>query len=321
MEEPKHSHRLRLLLLGAGIPTIVSVIALVLIWRALPDLPNPVAIHWGRNGAPDGFGSAVTYLVMVGLVGWLLPLIMAAPWKGAPYGATSKFMVMSAVWLSIFISFIAVGSVLLQRGLGAAQDAPGIGFLILWAVPVATVGALAPYFLLPEAPVASSGTPVEPLPLLDGQTAAWTSIAKMSRWFVGSLTLVIVVMAVGALFAAPRYLLGTAALLTLLLLGLSVFKVSVGQQGLLVRGYLGFPKVRAPLDQIAQVDLVQVAPLQDWGGWGLRFRPGGHGIITRAGSAIQVVLKEGKVVVVTADDSAVGAATLAALVDRIPAEN
>lgn len=321
MEELEHAPRLRALLLGVGIPSIVSVIALALIWQSLPELPDPVAIHWGPNGVPDGFGPPFTYLIMVGLAGWLLPLLMTAPWRGSRHGSTSKFMVMTAVWLSLFISVIAVGSVLQQRGLTNAQDAPGVGYLILLAVLVGSAGALVPFLLLPKTPAPVAGTPIAPLPLLDGQTVAWTSVATMSRWFTVPMTLAVVIMAVGALFTAPRYLLGTAAILALLLLGFSVFKVSVGQQGILVRGYLGFPKIRVPLDQVAQVDLVEVVPMQEWGGWGWRFRPGGQGIITRAGAAIQVLRTDGKVVVVTAEDSAVGGATLAALADRVSKQN
>lgn len=319
MEKLESPPRLRLLLLGVGIPTLVSVIALALIWQSLPQLPNPVAIHWGPSGTPDGFGPPATYLIMVGLGAWLLPLLMTAPWKRTSYGATSKFMVMTAVWLSLFIAVIAVGAVFQQRGLVSAEDAPGVGYLILVALLVGAVGALVPFFLLPKAPAATPGTPIEPLPLLDGQTVAWTSVATMSRWFIVSMTLVVVIMGVAALFAAPRYLLGTAVILALFLLGFSVFKVSIGQQGILVRGYLGLPKIRVPLDQIAQVDLVEVAPMQE-GGWGWRSRPGGQWIITRAGQAIQVLRLDGKVVVVTAEDSAVGGATLAALVDRVSNE-
>ena len=320
MEERRQAPYLRTLLLGVGIPSVVSVIALALIWSSLPELPSPVAIHWGPSGVPDGFGPPVTYLIMVGLIGWVLPLLMTAPWKTSSHAATSKFMVMTAVWLSIFIAVIAVGAVFQQRGLSTAKDAPGVGYLILLAAAAGAVGALIPYLLLPETPAPLPGETIAPLPLLEGQTVVWTSVAVMSRWFTVSLTAVIVLMAGGALFAAPHYLLGTAAVLGLLLLGFSVFKVSVGRQGILIRGYLGFPKIRVPLDQIVQVTLVEVAPMQEWGGWGWRLRPGGQGIITRAGSAIQVLRRDGKIVVVTAEDSTVGCATLAALVERVRSE-
>lgn len=308
--------RTRALVLGIGMPSLVGVVALVLVWQMLPQVPNPVAVHWGLNGAPDGFGSPYTYMVLIALLGWALPVVMAVPWSHTPNAQPSRFMVAVAVWLSIFISFISVGSVMVQRGLASADGAPGVGPIILLALPTAIVGALVPYFLLPKPVWAETGKKVEPLSLAPGQTVAWTSQAKMGRWFLILMSGLAVALAVGALFAAPWYLLGTSAFLGLMLVGFSVFRVSVGQRGLIVRGYLGFPSMRAPLDRIVGVELVQVSPMQEWGGWGWRFRPGGEAIVTRSGPAIQATLTGGGVMVVTAEDAAVGAATLAALVDR-----
>ncbi len=297
-------------------PSVVALTALVLVWRMLPEVPNPIAIHWGVSGAPDGFGSPSTYLVMIGLLGWALPVVMAVPWSRASHAQPPRFMVATAVWLSVFVSFIAVASVMAQRGLADAADAPNVGPIILLAVPVSLAFALIPFLLLPKPRWDSGAEQVEPLPLLPGQTVAWTSQARMGKWFLVMTSVMAAALAVGAFFAAPWILLGTAAFLALMLFAFSVFKVSVGQRGLVVRGYLGFPSIHVALERISGVELVQVSPLQEWGGWGWRFRPHGEAVVTRSGAAIQATLVGGNVVVVTAEDSALGAATLAALVDR-----
>ncbi len=308
--------RLPTLLLGIGAPTLVAAAALVIVLASVPLLPNPVAIHWGVNGKPDGYGSPLIYVLIIILLAWVLPMIMVFPLLRTPSTSNVRFMVVSAVWLSVFISVISAASVLSQRGIANWKDAPGVGSTLLYALLIACVIALASYLLFPKVSLTEIGMPATPLPLNGTQVVAWSSTAAMSPVFTVSLGVAILVTGVAGLFFAPHYLLAVTALMIVLALMMTVFKVSVGRQGLVVRGLLGWPGITVPLDQIARVDLVDVAPLQEWGGWGWRYRPGGVGVIMRSGSAIQVVKTDGRTVVVTAEDSRSGAGALAAMVGR-----
>ena len=70
------------------------------------------------------------------------------------------------------------------------------------------------------------------------------------------------------------------------------------------------PSRRASITAVAVVD---VAPMAEYGGWGLRFIPGSTGVLMRGGEGIQVTLTSGRTFVVTVDDAATGAGLLKAV--------
>ncbi len=308
-------------LVGLGVPTLTGAVSIWLVTSALPLLPDPVAIHWGLSG-PDGFASPSSYLWMIAVFVWLLPLLMVASvfpgLRRGKYTSMAKFMTAMAVWLSVFLGVALVGSLLPQRALVDAANAPGVGLVILAAFGVSVLTAGLSYLVLP--PPTGSGDPkgssVAPLPLADGEVVAWSSRATQPIWMTAILVLVIAFLVVASFFVFPWYFIGLAALLSLLLAAFASFRVSVGAQGLVVSGALGRPRKRVPLQQIVEASLVQVDGFQEWGGWGWRIRPGAIGVITRNGPAIQVRRRSGEDFVVTAEDSAEGVAVLSALIAR-----
>lgn len=314
---------------GIVVPTVISVVAFVLVQSWIPDLPNPVAIHWGGSGGPNGFGSPTTYLAMIVLAGWILPLVMSVPAipfaSRGRYSPVTRFMVATSVWLSLFMGILAVGSVSLQRGLTDAADAPGVGMVLLAGLGISTAAGVITYVILPKPDPLGQyrGQPIPPLPLEPGHTAAWSSRAIMTSW----ITVPILVMAAGsvvfALFTAsvdhalPWILVGTAITLLLLVFFLGAFHVSVGRQGVSIRSYAGWPRLRIPLEQIDSASVVNISPIAETGGWGWRLIPGrGLGVITRSGSALQVTRDDDRILLVTVDDAQTGASVLAALLDR-----
>ncbi len=104
------------------------------------------------------------------------------------------------------------------------------------------------------------------------------------------------------------------ALMLAAVLTTAQFLVSAGPRGFLVRSSLGWPRLAIPADDLASAGVVQVDPLADFGGWGIRWviGPGGKGrwgVIARRGPGIEVVRRDGRSLVVTTDD----AGTLAAV--------
>ncbi len=315
------SPRFWVLLLGLGVPTLTGAVSIWLVTSALPLLPDRVAIHWGFSG-PDGFASPSSYLWMVGIFVWLLPSLMAASMlpslRRGKYTTMARFMTAMAVWLSVFLAVVLVGSLLPQRGLADAADAQGVGLVILVGFGASILVAGLVYLVLPT-PLASDdlkGSSVAPLPLAKGEVAAWSSRARQPLWVTVILVLVIIGLVIASFFVVPWYFIGLAAILSLLLASFASFRVSVGAQGLVVSGALGRPRKRMPLQQIVEASLVQVDGFQEWGGWGWRIRPGAIGVITRNGPAIQVRRRSGEDFVVTAEDSAEGVAVLSALIAR-----
>lgn len=98
------------------------------------------------------------------------------------------------------------------------------------------------------------------------------------------------------------------------------FHVRVDATGLTVNSIVGLPRVHVPLRDIASVEAVDVNPMGEFGGWGLRWAPGGgFGVVLRSGPGIRVHRTNGKVVTVTVEDAATGAALLGALTARAKA--
>ena len=307
--------------LAVGVPLVVGVVATVLVLIWLPQIPNPAAIHWGFDGAPDGFAPRWVYVPMTAGLAGVLPLVMGATavrsaWQTV-YTTTTRMIVATTVGLSFFMGIILAGSVLIQRGVASAEDAPGIVPLILIGAAVSLAFGVVAYLLMPTSSERGpSGDAVAPLKLSPGEVAVWTSSAT------GSLPFTVVVIGMGVVVAilgvagGPHYLLLVAALLAILPIAFAVFHVSVGQRGLQVRSVLGWPRRRIDLSQIASVEVVDVHPFQQWGGWGWRSSPQGTAVVTRKGPALQTTLTNGRVFVVTCEDARRGAATLTALVER-----
>jgi hypothetical protein len=113
-----------------------------------------------------------------------------------------------------------------------------------------------------------------------------------------------------------------ALLIVVVVLGIlivSMFRwvVRVDSTGLTIRSAIGWPRVGVPLEEVVRADVIQVRPLRDYGGWGLRVGRGGRvGVILRSGEAIVVQRTGGRSVAVTVDEAATGAALLNALADQ-----
>lgn len=322
--KPETSSRRRIAIFGIALPAAALTAALVLTLLWIPRLPNPVAVHWAFSGTPNGFGPPATYLVITALA-WLLWLAIAIPnlrlARKGRYWATSRWNLTLGTWIACLLSGVTIGGQIVQLDLPTSAEAPSVAGPLLWSLVGATALALVTYAGLPKGqPQATRGGQITPTPLRPGEKAAWLSEATSPKWItipvfvVGSASLVAGVAA--ALGRTPDAwpLLGVGAILLIVLGAFTTFKVSVGSEGLVVRSYLGWPGKRVALARIRSVELVEVDPIAQWGGYGWRSRPGGSALVTRKGVGLQVTMTSGKTFTVTAEDSAGGARLLAALI-------
>ena len=51
--------------IGLALPVAILVISLAVMFWALSDLPDPVAVHWGPAGTPDAFGSPLLAFILL----------------------------------------------------------------------------------------------------------------------------------------------------------------------------------------------------------------------------------------------------------------
>ncbi|WES64942.1 hypothetical protein P0L94_02445 [Microbacter sp. GSS18] len=110
---------------------------------------------------------------------------------------------------------------------------------------------------------------------------------------------------------------GVAVLLIVLAATTVAFHVRVDDRGLSVESVAGVPRFRVPLGDVTSAAAVDVVPMGEFGGWGLRWAPGRRfGVVLRTGAAIEVTRRDGRRFVVTVDDAGTGAALLEALAER-----
>lgn len=324
LETQDRSTRRRLVLVGGVLPIAMALVAAIAMFSWLPELPDPIAIHWNGSG-PDGFGPALPLIFLpLGIVAIFSLFSVGSSLANAPGSGiawTQKALVSTSVGLSAMLSVGIGGSVAIQRGLANAQDAPDVGGWLLVGAGVGLVLAAGAWFLLPKA---DQGLPVgvipEPIDVHGSERVSWTRTARLGNAasvvivlaFVA--VLVVLVVAVVASQGAVWIPVTVLAVLAALAATNTWWRVSADRRGFLVQGILGWPRKLIPLADIRSVQVIDVNPTRDFGGWGWRW--GGHGrsgVILRAGEAIEVSRATGKRFVVTVDDAATGAGVLAAL--------
>ncbi|PJJ63887.1 DUF1648 domain-containing protein [Compostimonas suwonensis] len=331
---PEPRHRARFAIVVFGVPALLGLVALVLALVWLPELPDPVAVHWGTDGV-NGYGPAWVTILLIPVLGIGLPALLGLI---ALTSAGTRLPPVSARWtgafvpaLSTFLVVLATGTLAVQRGLSDAHDAGGIGGVALvGGVAAVAVGVIA-WFALPADPLpapdaatgasagaaGSAGSSSPAIRLGPGERAAWTAVTSSPPLVVWLIIAVALVPVVVFLIVPEAWsaMIVTAVILVIALCLLS-WRVTVDARGLHVRALLGVPVFHVALDEIAAVRTVQVDPLAEFGGWGIRLGTGGRlGIVTRRGPGIEVERTNGRRLVVTAPDAATGAALLTGLRD------
>lgn len=319
------TRRMRTALAVVVLPLAVGVVGVVLArsWRG--DLPDPVATHWGTHGA-DGFTSRGTATAVLGGVGAGAGILLGAVvWAAARRTAFLRRAAGGlASGLATFLTVVGVGSLAGQRGLSDAREAPGVEWVVVLAVAaglaVGAFGAWVTPGAVPgqaraEQPIPESA---DRAPLVEGRPAAWVGTAASPPavyLVIGVALLPLVILAVSGV--ATVVLLAVLVVVAPLVGSMTAFRVVVGETGLLVRSVLGWPRFRVPLEEVAEASVVEVRPLPDFGGWGLRGNfHGQFGVVLRAGAAIAVRRGDGSTFVVTIDGAEQAAALLNSLAER-----
>ena len=240
--------------------------------------------------------------------------------------STRRLSVFFSLWFAVMISGLLIGSLAAQRGLTDAIQAPGIGLPMAISAAAATViGGLATLLVPTDRPHPTTN-PVsegaERLPLGASEHAVWlrtVELPGLGRIVAAGAVLTVVLGGVALLggVGVGVILLVTLAVVTLLLVLLGRWTITVDHVGLIATSVLPRPRVIVPLDEVESAEVIDVQPLADFGGWGYRIDLLGRvGIVVRAGEAILVRRTGGRQVVVTVDDAATGAALLNTLADR-----
>ncbi|WP_144877094.1 DUF1648 domain-containing protein [Microbacterium sp. 1.5R] len=318
---PLRRARLLFLVVALLVPVVIVAAAAIVLAGWLPSFLEPVAIHWGIDGA-DGFAPASTYLWLLLGVGLGVPLLMVVTTLVAvrdQWGGAARLMGALAAGMSAFAAVMSLGSLWIQRDLGPGAEVPGVGGVIgAAAAGLLVVGGLA-WVVQPRyrTPAGQLLAPRQDVRVGTGERVVWLATATMP-W--GALMLLGLVLAGMIVLAVVMLLLGVAgwwvvalgALVTALALAATAsYRVSITPEGFSARSLLGRPRVDIAPDEITGVRAIDVSPFGDFGGWGWRISVDGRtGIVTRRGPAIEVSRRDRKPFLVTIDGAQEGAALL-----------
>lgn len=326
---------------GLVLPLAALAAAFVLLFVWMPRLPNPAATHWSGSGAPDGFGSPWAYVWIMALAGVGIVLML---WAFVEFGSRApalspkrvmpvwsgyqRFLAAFGLGYAVFLAVTMLASVWVQLDLEDARQAGGNGLPMAVAFGVWALVTLLGWLVQPKTEIAApSEGSAEPLPVKASERFAWFGEVRPSKVFVGvvgSAVLVIIAATVwvcsvqvspaeqGAMVATRVMMVVVALLMLVLALTSSWFRVRIDEQGLEVRSAIGWPVFRLPADEVQSVEAAQIAPLAEFGGWGMRWAPGRFGIVMRTGEGIIAKRKDGRIFAVTLDDAETAASALAA---------
>ncbi len=307
----------------AAVPPIVAAGASTLALLVL-DLPQRLAVHWGPTGVDrvGGVGDLIAPMV-IGVV--LITATMLATLFAKTRGATTTGFVRAIVGttvlvgVSLALSILATG--VAQQGLDDPTSVPvsavlgwtGLGLLVALAAAVGAallVPKVAPSDVEPEGLVAA-------MDLGPTERASWSRTVVVSPIAMGIISATIIATCVVLLLAGgPPLVLLVPAVLFAVIFALLAWRVRVDGSGLVARSVLGLPVIHVPLATVTGARAIDVNPITDFGGWGLRFGNLGWGIVMRRGSAIAVDRANRTPFVITVDDAETAASLLTAMALR-----
>lgn len=319
----------RFVLVAILLPAVLTLVSIVVQLLALPQVPATIAVHWGPAGDADGFGPAGIQPLLTAVVGYGVPLLLALAClpglRRGDRGPAYRLLGAMAAGISALAAVLFGWTLLAQRGLGDAADAPSVLPGMLAALVAAAVVGVAAWFAQPaETAHNVTAVPASGISLALGERAAWfgtTALGRTGCIVIGAACVLVAGSALAVWFSgAPvgiaLVLGGVALLLTILAFTTAVFHVRVDESGLTVVSPLGFPRFHVPLSDIRGVAVGDVSPLGEFGGYGIRSNVGAFGVVLRRGPALTVTRGSGRRFVVTVDDAARGGALLEALAQR-----
>lgn len=319
---PATSALTRWVAMAAGL-ALLAVIAGTGLGLALrSSLPDEVASHYGSDGV-DGTQPLTGYLVTAGMVLVVLTVILALVAAVVPADGRRILGAIHA-WVVGLIATVMYGSLVGQRGLADARQAPNPG---RWLAIGALLGAVlaVPIWraLRPAAPPPPPPAHRDPLPDGAPRLAAGASerLAWLGRtpWASGAVIVVALtsVLTVVLAVAVDPWVAVIPAVTTVGVAGMLQARVSIDAAGLRVRSFGRLTWIVLPVEQVRSATVEEISPLRDFGGFGLRYRPHGRGFVTRGGRALRVDTYDDTSTWVTIEDAEQAAAVLNTLVSRL----
>lgn len=320
---PRVPHRVATSIWTLAVPGAVALGTALWALSVRPRLPEPVAVHWGPQGA-DAAGSFVELVALP--LALIVPVIALGMWALAFFlghaALTRRLASAVSVWTAVMISGTTAVTVAVQLDVPEWTAARDMGTGAVLAALAATVLAALVAWLAPGDALQPTSKPLPEgsprLELAESELASWSRPVQQAGlgWLTALILALCAVLGLSTRSWAMALVLGAA--LAIPLLGFTAWTVTVDRRGLTVTSRLGRPRLRVPLEEVESVETREVSPLGEFGGWGVRTSvvSGATGVVLRSGEGIEVHRTGGRRFVVTVDDAETGAALLATLAAR-----
>lgn len=308
-------------LIALGVVVAGTVAVLV----ARPDLPDPVAIHWGPDGA-DGFASVTGALWLTGALTLGVTALMVGV-QQLQHPSARHLLAGVAAGTGVFVAVVGYGSLLTQLGHPDAAGAPTpglaiavavvLGLAIGYAVSRLTAPA-APGFSAPAGAADQAVAPgADPELLPEGARLSWVGPLPVQRLAVAIVVLAGLAPTVYLALTLDPWLWIVPVLLLALVLVLTTGTLVVDERGVRVRSVGAVTLLRVPREEVTSAGPDAVRPLREYGGWGWRLgRDGSRGLVLADGPALRIHRHGRPDVVVSVSDPEDAAAVLNTLVAR-----
>jgi hypothetical protein len=285
---------------------VLIVLPFLLLWSSLPD---PMAIHWGVGGDPNGYAPPV--LLVVGLAAAHVAVSLSVHRVVAVTPGEMPSFVAGLFAVGGLLAAVSWMSVLANKDAGSWQGADPVGWfeilgLLALALVAGAIGWLSAGGTAPQAERVPGETPT--IDVADPASAVWSGRGLGKVTTAIGVALILIGLFTWGAAGMGLVLAGIVALM------FALVRVTVAQSGVVVSlGWWGLPRWRVPLDSVTRAEVEVVRPMA-YGGWGYRARPGVHAIVVRSGAGLRLVRGDGADLVYTVEDAETAAGLVNAIV-------
>lgn len=300
---------------STGLSLVILGIAALVSIAWIPSLPDQVAVHWNASMQADRFSAPASFIGLTfGLMAGIILLFASIGFVAKQSDVLARVMVGTQIFLSGMGGLLLLLTLGRQRGQGGGAGTslpvwvPVLSVLVPAVIGFA-VAALIPRRIVPDAPH-GPGKKSPLVEVLDGIAPVWggrTTMPTALLWIICAL-----IVAVFAWFGATSgiwWWLMIAIPLAAVILLESGYTVRIDGRGIRARAWLGWPSTFISALQVQEARVVEVRPLQDFGGWGYRISlDGTQGVVLRKGSALHIEYGNSSVLVISLNQGAQDAA-------------
>lgn len=289
--------------------TLIPLVAIVFVttgWSLwlLPEVPDPMAVHFDADFAADGYLSPALNIVFISGVSVLIILgFVVLAYAGMRHGAAGRLSAGSAGFTVTLLSVLQIVLFRQQSGLSSATEANlSWALLVLCFGVAAAVGGLLAWVATPvpspkRQPASSAASVAK-----ESTLTVWKGSETMHiglRVFLGAVAAMTVVF----IFLIPNWVTTLTAIVTVgAVLSTWGWRLRVDSQGFSYRSFLGIPRGHIPHESIETVELIEVNA-GNWGGWGWRRNTSGTGLVTHSGPGFRITRINGRVLEVSSTDA------------------